>query len=101
MLVKSDGEPTYLLPDIAYHRNKFERGYAQLIDIWGADHHGYVPRMKAGVESLGRNPEDLDGLLIQFVKLLRDGWLYLEPPSGASRSTCHRAASLRSIFGAT
>ncbi len=47
VLVRSDGEPTYLLPDIAYHRDKFARGFDLLIDVWGADHHGYVPRMKA------------------------------------------------------
>ncbi|MEZ5266578.1 MAG: hypothetical protein R2755_33375 [Acidimicrobiales bacterium] len=56
VLVKSDGEPTYLLPDIAYHRNKFERGYEQLIDIWGADHHGYVARLKAGSRPSATTP---------------------------------------------
>ena len=46
--MKSDGEPTYLLPDIAYHRDKFDRGFELLIDVWGADHHGYVARLKMG-----------------------------------------------------
>ncbi len=73
VLVKSDGEPTYLLPDIAYHRNKFERGYEQLIDIWGADHHGYVSRLRAGVQALGHDGADVEIILGQLVTLLRDG----------------------------
>jgi len=73
VLIRSNGVPTYFASDITYHKEKFDRGFDRVIDIWGADHHGYVPRMKAGVESLGRNPEDLDVLLIQFVNLLRDG----------------------------
>ena len=56
VLVRSDGEPTYLLPDIAYHRDKFARGFDRLIDVWGADHHGYVPRMKAALQALGHDP---------------------------------------------
>ena len=56
VLVKSDGEFTYLLPDIAYHRDKFARGFDLLIDVWGADHHGYVPRMKAAMQALGPRP---------------------------------------------
>ena len=73
VLVKSDGEPTYLLPDIAYHRNKFERGYAQLIDIWGADHHGYVARLKAGVQALGHDSSEVELILGQLVTLKRGG----------------------------
>ncbi len=73
VLVKSDGEPTYLLPDIAYHRNKFERGYEKLIDIWGADHHGYVTRLKAGVAALGHDSSVLELILGQLVTLKRDG----------------------------
>lgn len=73
VLIRSNGVPTYFASDITYHKEKFDRGFDRVIDIWGADHHGYVPRMKAGVESLGRNPEDLEVLLIQFVNLLRDG----------------------------
>ncbi|MEZ5322201.1 MAG: arginine--tRNA ligase [Microthrixaceae bacterium] len=73
VLVKSDGSWTYLLPDIAYHRDKFERGFELLVDVWGADHHGYVPRMKAAVEALGHPPEQLDVRITQLVRLLRDG----------------------------
>lgn len=73
VIVKSDGEPTYLLPDIAYHRDKFARGFDLLIDIWGADHHGYVSRLKAGVQALGHAPEDLEIILGQLVVLLKNG----------------------------
>ncbi|MGI6782650.1 MAG: arginine--tRNA ligase [Aminivibrio sp.] len=73
VLIRANGAPTYFASDIAYHKNKFDRGFDRVIDVWGADHHGYVPRMKAGVQSLGRDPDDLDILLIQFVNLLRDG----------------------------
>src|SRR5437764_12900652 len=73
VLVKSDGEPTYVLPDIAYHRDKFRRGFQLLIDVWGADHHGYMPRLKIGVEALGHNPDELENILGQFVTLVRGG----------------------------
>ena len=73
VLIRSNGVPTYFASDITYHKEKFDRGFDRVIDIWGADHHGYVPRMKAGVEALGRSPDDLQVLLIQFVNLLRDG----------------------------
>ena len=73
VLVKSDGEFTYLLPDIAYHRDKFSRGYDLLIDVWGADHHGYVPRMKAAMQSLGHDPSELECAIIQLVNLLKGG----------------------------
>ena len=73
VLIRSNGVPTYFASDITYHKEKFDRGFEKVIDIWGADHHGYVPRMKAGVEALGRKAEDLQVLLIQFVNLLRDG----------------------------
>jgi arginyl-tRNA synthetase len=73
VLVKSDGEKTYFASDIAYHREKFSRGFDTLIDIWGSDHHGYIPRMRASVAALGRDKEALKVLLIQFVTLLRDG----------------------------
>lgn len=72
VLVKSDGELTYLLPDIAYHRDKLSRADT-LIDIWGADHHGYIARMKAAIVALGGSPESLEVILCQIVKLLRDG----------------------------
>src|SRR5205823_1629903 len=75
VLVKSDGEPTYVLPDIAYHRDKFARGFGLLIDVWGADHHGYAPRLKAGMRALGHDPDELEIVLGQLVKLVRDGEL--------------------------
>jgi len=73
VLTKSDGSPTYFASDVAYHMEKFERGFERVIDVWGADHHGYVPRMKAVLAGLGHPPEDLEVLLIQMVNLLRDG----------------------------
>lgn len=73
VLIKRDGAYTYITPDIAYHKNKFNRGYARLINIWGADHHGYVPRMKAALEALGYAPERLEIIISQMVRLYRDG----------------------------
>jgi len=73
VVVKSDGLPTYLLADIAYHRKKIERGFDELCDIWGADHHGHVPRMQAALKALGHDPNRLSVLLIQMVSLLREG----------------------------
>ncbi|MCU0267399.1 MAG: arginine--tRNA ligase [Acidimicrobiales bacterium] len=73
VLVKSDGEFTYLLPDIAYHRDKFERGFDLCIDVWGADHHGYVSRMAAALQALGHAPEQFETSLIQMVNLVRGG----------------------------
>lgn len=73
VLIKSSGEKTYFAADIAYHWNKYQRGFDLVVDIWGADHHGYVPRMKAAVEALGRKREDLGVLLVQMVSLVRDG----------------------------
>ena len=72
-LVKSDGEYTYLLPDIAYHRSKFARGFDLLIDVWGSDHHGYQSRLKAGVQALGHPPDDIELILGQLVQLVRGG----------------------------
>jgi arginyl-tRNA synthetase len=72
VLVKSDGEYTYLTPDIAYHANKFRRS-DELVNVWGADHHGYVPRMKAAMSGLGNDPDKLDVQITQMVKLMRDG----------------------------
>ena len=68
-----EGEYTYLASDIAYHKNKLERGYDLLIDVWGADHHGYIPRMKAAVQAYGRDSEALRVVLVQMVHLLRGG----------------------------
>ena len=73
VVVRKNGEPTYFAGDIAYHRNKFERGFDLLIDVWGADHHGYIPRMQAGVQALGKPKEALQVILVQLVNLLRDG----------------------------
>jgi len=73
VLVKNDGTYTYLTPDIAYHRNKYERGYDKILNIWGADHHGYVPRMKAAMEALGNDPDKLIVLIAQMVSLFQDG----------------------------
>ena len=72
VLIRSDGQPTYFLPDIAYHRDKFNRG-SLLINVLGADHHGYVARMKAAVQALGHEPNDLDIVIGQQVMLMRDG----------------------------
>ncbi len=73
VLIKSDGEKTYFASDIAYHKNKFDRNFDILIDIWGSDHHGYIPRMRASIEALGKNKDSLRVLLIQFVTLIKDG----------------------------
>ncbi len=73
VLRKSDGSLTYFASDIAYHAHKIGRGYDLMIDIWGADHHGYVPRMKAAIAALGKDPESLQIILVQLVNLLREG----------------------------
>ena len=70
---KQDGEYTYLASDIAYHRDKLQRGYDLLIDVWGADHHGYIPRMQAVMQAYGYPKERLQVVLVQLVKLLRGG----------------------------
>ncbi len=73
VLVRSNGQHTYFSNDLAYHINKFERGFTSVIDIFGADHHGYVPRMKAGLLAEGVQPDKLTYLLVQFVTLYRQG----------------------------
>jgi arginyl-tRNA synthetase len=73
VLIKNDGSFTYLTPDIAYHNDKFERGFEKLINIWGADHHGYIPRMKAAIQALGYEKEQLDVMIIQLVSLFQNG----------------------------
>ncbi|MCX7857550.1 MAG: arginine--tRNA ligase [Deltaproteobacteria bacterium] len=73
VLIKSDGEKTYFTSDIAYHREKFLRGYDLLIDIWGSDHHGYIPRVMAATSAMNFDKNKLKIILIQFVTLLRDG----------------------------
>lgn len=75
VVIRDNGVPTYLAADIAYHRNKFERGFKRIIDIWGADHHGYVCRVKAAVKALGFEADDLEVLLLQMVSLYRNGEL--------------------------
>ncbi len=73
VIKKADGSNTYLTADIAYHADKFDRGFDRLIDIWGADHHGYIARVKASLEALGYNPDKLEVLLGQLVNLVVDG----------------------------
>ena len=73
VVIRKNGEPTYFAADIAYHRNKFLRGFETVIDIWGADHHGYIPRMSAAVQALGYKKEALKVILVQLVNLLREG----------------------------
>ncbi|MBQ8504598.1 MAG: arginine--tRNA ligase [Clostridia bacterium] len=74
VLIRANGNPTYFAADIAYHRNKLEkRGFDKAIDVWGADHHGHVARMKGAMKAVGIDPERLDILLMQFVRLVRDG----------------------------
>ena len=72
-VIKSDGELTYFAGDIAYHRNKFERKFDKLINVWGADHHGYVARLKAAMQGLGYDPTILQVVLVQMVQLTRGG----------------------------
>jgi arginyl-tRNA synthetase len=73
VLVRADGSATYIAGDLAYHKDKFERGFDRLVNIWGADHHGYVARTKAGVAALGFDPGRLHVLVYQLVRLLKDG----------------------------
>ena len=73
VIVRDNGQSTYFASDIAYHANKLERGYDRVIDVWGADHHGYVPRVKAALKALGDDPDKLDVLLVQFAVLYRGG----------------------------
>jgi arginyl-tRNA synthetase len=73
VLRKSDGTYTYLVPDIAYHRDKHERGFVRAIDVWGADHHGYIPRMRAALEALGYPDDFLHVEIVQLVRVMRGG----------------------------
>ncbi len=82
VVVRANGQKTYFASDIAYHQNKMERGFDFIVDIWGADHHGYEPRMKAGIQCLGNPPDRLRIILVQFVTLLREG----RPVSMSTRS---------------
>ncbi len=73
VVVRSNGTPTYFAADIAYHRNKFERGFQRVINIWGADHHGHVARMKGAMAALGYDPDSLQIILMQLVRLIQNG----------------------------
>jgi len=73
VMIKSDGSPTYFLADIAYHADKYERGYGGIINVWGADHHGHVSRLKAALRALGYDDSAFSVILIQFVRLMRNG----------------------------
>jgi arginyl-tRNA synthetase len=73
VVVRQNGQTTYFASDITYHKDKFARGFDKVIDVWGADHHGYIPRMKAAVEASGYRRDQFDVLLVQLVNLLRDG----------------------------
>ena len=73
VVIRENGEPTYFASDIAYHDDKYSRGFNILIDIWGADHHGYIKRMKAAIQTLGHNPDSFQVLLVQFVTLIKEG----------------------------
>ncbi|WP_182200774.1 arginine--tRNA ligase [Paraliobacillus salinarum] len=73
VLIKNDGSYTYLTPDIAYHKNKLDRGFETLINIWGADHHGYIPRMRAAIQALGYKADTLEVEIIQMVNLFENG----------------------------
>lgn len=82
VLIKSSGEKTYFASDIAYHEHKFQRGFDRVINIWGADHHGYVPRVRAAIQALGFPAKGFEVILIQFVTLVRSG----KPVSMSTRS---------------
>lgn len=82
VVIRNNGITTYFASDIAYHKNKFERGFDRVVDVWGADHHGYIKRIKAAVAATGTDPERFEVSLVQFVTLLRNG----EPVSMSTRS---------------
>jgi arginyl-tRNA synthetase len=82
VVVRKNGEPTYFAADIAYHQNKYSRGFEYIVDVWGADHHGYIPRMYAGIMALGHSKDKLKIILVQLVNLLRAG----QPVAMSTRS---------------
>ena len=82
VVVRANGVTTYFASDIAYHKDKYDRGFRKVVDVWGADHHGYIPRMRAAVAACGQPPEAFDVILVQLVNLLRDG----EPVAMSSRA---------------
>jgi arginyl-tRNA synthetase len=73
VVVRSNGTPTYFAADIAYHQNKFERGFSRVINIWGADHHGHVRRLKGAIKAIGCDPDALDVVIMQLVRLFKGG----------------------------
>ncbi|MDP2767693.1 MAG: arginine--tRNA ligase, partial [Candidatus Methanoperedens sp.] len=73
VIIKSDGSQTYLAPDIAYHEDKFKRGYSWLINLWGPDHHGYINRIKASIEAFGHKKDDLSVVIVQLATIFRNG----------------------------
>lgn len=73
VLIKKDGTYTYLTPDITYHQNKFDRGFDELINVWGGDHHGYIPRMEAAIQALGYNKNQFEVKVIQMVNIIEEG----------------------------
>ncbi len=73
VLKKSDGSYTYLTPDIVYHKDKFDRGFKFIMNIWGPDHHGYIPRIKASVQAMGQDPKAIEVLIVQLATIFRNG----------------------------
>jgi arginyl-tRNA synthetase len=73
VVIKSDGSHTYLAPDIAYHEDKYKRGFQWLINLWGPDHHGYIGRLKAAVQALGKDPDSLSVIIVQLASIFREG----------------------------
>src|SRR4029077_6581079 len=73
VLIRADGEPTYLAADVAYHRDKLGRGFERLIDVLGADHHGYAPRLPAAIAAVGADPEVLEALIMRLVHIVESG----------------------------
>ena len=102
MLIRRDGRPGYLAADIAYHRNKFNRGFDQLVDIWGPDHHGHIKRTKVGVQAVGCDPSRFEILVHQWVRLFRGTEMVrmskragdIIPLRGARRGRRHRRRAL-------
>jgi len=82
VVCKKDGQNTYFASDIAYHKDKFDRGFSRLIEVWGADHHGYIERLSAAIESFGKKRDQFDVILVQLVNLLRNG----EPVAMSTRA---------------
>jgi len=82
VICKKDGQNTYFASDIAYHKDKFDRGFRRLIEVWGADHHGYIERLSAAIESFGKKRDQFDVVLVQLVNLLRNG----EPVAMSTRA---------------